>query len=94
MKLQDWKAASLKKREKRMQAQASQQTSSPNFHRYSANLKAALADRNYAYDFGALKLLADTDRLSPAYNPYGKSIGRWCVFGADGWILEQSNSLR
>ena len=91
MKLQDWKAASLKRREKRMQAQATQQTSSPNFLRYSANFKAALADRNYEY--GTLKLLADTDRISPMYNPYGKSVGRWCVFGADGWALEQRNNL-
>ena len=92
MKASEWAAKSQKKLEKRMQAQATQQTSSPNFHRYSANLKAALADRNYAY--GTLKLIADTDRISPMYNPYGKSIGRWCVFTADGWTLEDSNSLR
>ena len=91
MKLSDWAAKSQKRLEKRMQAQASQQTSSPNFLRYQANPKAALADRNYEY--GTLKLLADTDRISPAYNPYGRSIGRWCVFGADGWALERSNNL-
>lgn len=92
MKLQDWKAASLKRREKRMQAQATQPKGTPNFLRYQANFKAAIADRNYAY--GTLKLIADTDKSSPMYNPSGKSIGRWCVFGADGWTLEQSNSLR
>ena len=91
MKATEWAAQSQKKLQKRMQAQASQQTSSPNFHRYQANFKAALADRNY--DFGTLKLIADTDRISPMYNPYGKSIGRWCVFGADGWALEQSSNL-
>ena len=91
MKASDWKAQSQKKLEKRMQAQATQQGSSPNFLRYSANFKAALADRNYAY--GTLKLISDTDRISPMYNPYGKSIGRWCVFGADGWEIEQGNSL-
>ena len=92
MKASDWAAQSQKKLQKRMQAQATQQTSSPNFHRYQANFKAALADRNYAY--GTLKLIADTDRISPMYNPYGRSIGRWCVFTADGWTLEDSNSLR
>ncbi len=92
MKLADWKANSQKRLQKRMQAQATQQTSSPNFRRYLANFKAALADRNYAY--GTLKLIADTDRISPVYNPCGKSVGRWCVFTADGWALEQSNSLR
>ena len=84
MKATEWAAKSQKKLEKRMQAQATQQTSSPNF-------KAALADRNYAY--GTLKLLADTDRISPVYNQYGKSVGRWCVFGADGWEIERSNNL-
>ena len=91
MKATEWAAQSQKKLEKRMQAQATQPVGTPNFHRYQANPKAALADRNYEY--GTLKLLADTDRISPVYNPYGKSIGRWCVFGADGWTLEQSNNL-
>ena len=85
MKATEWAAKSQKKLEKRMQAQASQQTNSPNFHRYLANFRAAIADQNWEY--GTLKLLADTDRISPAYNQYGKSIGRWCVFGADGWTL-------
>ena len=84
MKASDWAAQSQKKLQKRMQAQATQQTNSPNF-------RAAIADRNYPY--GALKLISDTDRISPMYNPYGRSIGRWCVFGADGWTLEQSNNL-
>ncbi len=92
MKASEWAAQSQKKLQKRMQAQASQQTSSPNFLRYQANFHAAIADRNYEY--GTLKLLADTDRISPVYNPCGKSVGRWCVFTADGWALEQSNSLR
>lgn len=92
MRLSDWKAESQKKLQKRMQTQASQQTNSPNFRRYLANFRAALADRNYPY--GTLKLLADTDRISPMYNPYGRSTGRWCVFGADGWEIEDSNSLR
>ena len=92
MKASEWAAQSQKKLEKKRRTQASQQPGSSNFHRYSANFKAALADRNYPY--GTTKLLADTDRISPMYNPYGKSIGRWCVFGADGWTLEQSNSLR
>ena len=91
MKLQNWKAASQKKLEKKRNTQATQPVGTPNFHRYQANFKAALADRNY--DFGALKLLADTDRISPMYSPYGKSIGRWCVFGADGWEIEESNNL-
>ena len=91
MKLKDWKAASLKRLEKRMQAQANEPKGSPNFLRYMANFHAALAGRNYPY--GTVKLLADTDRISPVYNPYGKSIGRWCVFGADGWEIEQSNTL-
>ena len=91
MKASEWAAQSQKKLEKKRRTQATQQTSSPNFLRYSANFKAALADRNYPY--GTLKLIADTDRISPMYNPYGKSIGRWCVFGADGWALEQSNNL-
>ncbi len=91
MKASEWAAQSQKKLQKRMQAQASQQTTSPNFRRYLANFKAALADRNYPY--GTLKLLADTDRISPMYNPWGKSISRWCVFGTDGWELEQSNNL-
>ena len=83
---------SRKKLEKRHRTQATQPKGSPNFLRYSANFKAAMHDRNYAY--GTLKLIADTDRISPMYNPYGKSIGRWCVFTADGWTLEDSNSLR
>ena len=83
---------SQKKLQKKRRTQATQPKGSPNFLRYSANFKAALADRNY--DFGTLKLIADTDRLSPMYNPYGKSVGRWCVFGADGWEIEDSNSLR
>ena len=91
MKATEWAAQSQKKLEKKRRTQASQPVGTPNFLRYSANFKAALADRNY--DFGALKLLADTDRISPMYNPYGKSIGRWCVFTADGWTLEQSNNL-
>ncbi len=91
MKYQAQKANSQKKLEKRLQAQASTHVTSPNFRRYLANFKAALADRNYPY--GTLKLLADTDRISPMYNPWGKSIGRWCVFGTDGWELEQSNNL-
>ena len=91
MRASDWAAASQKKLQKRMQTQASQQTSSPNFLRYLANFRAALADRNWEY--GTLKLIADTDRISPMYNQYGKSIGRWCVFGADGWALEQRNNL-
>ena len=92
MKASDWAAKSQKKWQKRMQAQASQQTSSPNFLRYLANFRAAIADQNWEY--GTLKLLADNDRLSPIYNPYGKSTGHWCVFGADGWEIEDSNSLR
>ena len=92
MKLQDWKEQSLKRLEKRMQAQVKPPVGTPNFLRYSANFKAAIADRNYPY--GTLKLIADTDRISPVYNPYGKSVGRWCVFTADGWTLEQSNNLR
>ena len=91
MKLADWKRESQKRLGKRLQAQASAPATSLNFRRYLANFKAALADRNYNY--GTLKLIADTDRISPMYNPYGKSIGRWCVFGADGWTLEDSNSL-
>ena len=83
---------SRKKLEKKRRTQATQPVGTPNFLRYSANFKAALADRNYPY--GTTKLLADTDRISPMYNPYGKSIGRWCVFTADGWTLEDSNSLR
>ena len=82
---------SQKKLQKRMQAQASPQPGTPNFLRYLANFRATLRNRNYPY--GTLKLLADTDRISPVYNQYGKSIGRWCVFGADGWTLEQSNNL-
>ena len=92
MKASEWAAKSQKKLEEKRRTQATQQTSSPNFLRYQANFKAAMHDRNYEY--GTLKLLADTDRLSPMYNPYGKSIGRWCVFTADGWEIEQSNSLR
>ena len=92
MKAADWKEQSQKKLQERMQAQANEPKHSLNFNRYLANFKAALADRNY--DFGTLKLLADTDRISPVYNQYGKSVGRWCVFGADGWTLERSNSLR
>ena len=84
-------AQSQKKLQKKRQTQVRKPVGSPTFNRYLANFKAALADRNYPY--GTLKLLADTDRISPAYNPYGKSIGRWCVFGADGWTLEQSNNL-
>ena len=91
MKASNWAAQSQKKLQKRMQAQATQPVGTPNFRRYSANFKAAIADRNW--DFGTLKLLADTDRISPAYNPYGKSVGRWCVFGADGWEIERSNTL-
>lgn len=87
----DWLAQSQKKSQKRSQTQASPQTGALNFRRYLANFKAALAARNYPY--GTVKLLADTDRASPAYNPYGKSIGRWCVFGVDGWEIEQSNQL-
>ena len=83
---------SQKKLEKKRRTQATQPVGTPNFLRYSANFKAAIADRNWEY--GTLKLIADTDRISPMYNPYGKSIGRWCVFTADGWTLEQSNSLR
>mgnify|MGYP003539786454 CR=1 FL=1 len=91
MKAADWKAQSQKRLQKRMQTQATQPKGSPNFLRYLANFKAALAERNYPY--GTLKLLADTDRISPAYSQYGKSIGRWCVFGADGWEIERSNTL-
>lgn len=91
MRLSDWKAESQKRSQKKAQTQASRHEVSPNSQRYSANFKAALADRNYPY--GTLKLIADTDRISPMYNPYGKSIGRWCVFGADGWEIEQSNNL-
>ena len=82
---------SQKKLQKKRPTQASPQTGTPNFRRYYANFKAALSDRNYPY--GTTKLIADTDRISPMYNPYGKSISRWCVFGADGWTLEDSNSL-
>ena len=92
MKLSDWAAKSQKKLEKRMQAQATQPVGTPNFLRYLANFRAAIADHNY--DFGTLKLIADTDKSSPMYSPYGKSTGHWCVFGADGWTLEDSNSLR
>ena len=92
MKAAEWAAQSQKKLQKRMQTQANEPKGSPSFNRYLSNFRTALADRNYEY--GTLKLIADTDRLSPMYNPYGRSIGRWCVFGADGWILEHSNSLR
>ena len=92
MNASDWAAQSQKRLEKKRRTQATQQTGSPNFLRYQANFRAALADRNYAY--GTTKLLADNDRLSPMYNPYGKSTGHWCVFGADGWALEDSNNLR
>lgn len=91
MTLQDWKAESQKRLEKRMQAQANEPKGSPNFRRYLANFRAALANRNYEY--GTTKLLADTSRISPVYNPHGKAVSRWCVFGADGWELEQSNNL-
>ncbi len=92
MKAAEWAVQSQKKLEKRMQAQATQPVGTPNFLRYSANFKAALHDRNYEY--GTTKLIADNDRLSPMYNPYGRSTGHWCVFGADGWEIEDSNSLR
>lgn len=82
---------SQKKLQKKRNTQATQPVGTPNFLRYSANFRAALRDRNYEY--GTLKLLADTDRLSPMYNPYGRSTGHWCVFGADGWEIEDSNSL-
>jgi hypothetical protein len=82
---------SQKKLEKKRRTQATQPVGTPNFLRYLANFRAAIADQNWEY--GTLKLIADTDRISPMYNPYGKSIGRWCVFGADGWTFEQSNSL-
>ena len=91
MRLSDWKAESQKKLEKKRNTQATQPVGTPNFLRYLANFRAAIADQNWEY--GTLKLIADTDRISPMYNPYGRSIGRWCVFGADGWTLEQSNNL-
>ena len=91
MKLQNWKAASQKKLEKKRNTQATQPVGTPNFLRYLANFRAALRNRNYPY--GTTKLIADTDRISPMYNPSGKSIGRWCVFGADGWKIERSNNL-
>ena len=92
MKLSDWAAQSQKKLEKKRNTQATQPVGTPNFLRYLANFRAAIADQNWEY--GTLKLLADTDKSSPMYNQYGKSIGRWCVFGADGWEIEDSNSLR
>ena len=85
MKLQDWKEQSLKRLEKRMQAQVKAPVGTPNFRRYMANFKTALADRNYEY--GTMKLLADTYKISPVYNPYGESIGRWCIFTENGWEL-------
>ena len=91
MNIQIWQRESQKRLQKRMQAHASPQTGTPNFRRYLAKFRAALADRNYPY--GTLKLWADTDKISPVYNPYGRSIGRWCVFGVDGWTLERSNNL-
>ena len=91
MRASDWAAESQKKLEKKRRTQASPQPGSPNFLRYLANFRAAIADRNWEY--GTLKLISDTDKSSPMYNPSGKSIGRWCVFGADGWALEQSNNL-
>ena len=92
MKAAEWAVQSQKKLEKKRRTQATQPVGTPNFLRYLANFRAAIADQNWEY--GTLKLIADTDRLSPMYSPYGRSIGRWCVFGADGWILEHSNSLR
>ena len=86
MRASDWAAQSQKKIEKKRRTQATQQTSSPNFLRYQANFRADIADRNYPY--GTLKLIADTDRISPVYNPYGKSVGRWCVFTENGWELD------
>ena len=91
MRASDWAAESQKKLEKKRRTQATQPVGTPNFLRYSANFKAAIADRNWEY--GTLKLIADTDRISPVYNPYGRSTGHWCVFGADGWKLESSNTL-
>ena len=92
MKATEWAAQSQKRLEKKRRTQATQPVGTPNFLRYLANFRATLRDRNYA--FGTLKLLADNDRLSPMYNPYGKSTGHWCVFGAEGWEIEDSNSLR
>lgn len=86
MKATDWREQSQKKLEKKRQTQVSPRTGSPKFNRYLANFRAALAAQNYEY--GTTKLLADTDPSSPMYNPYGKSIGRWCVFTAYGWALE------
>ena len=86
MKLQDWKEQSLKRLEKRMQVQVKAPVGTPNFHRHLANLKVVLAARDYEY--GTMKVLADTDKASPVYNPYGKSIGRWCVFTENGWELD------
>lgn len=91
MKASDWAAQSQKKWQKRTLPQASRHEVSQNFKRYLANFRAALADRNYPY--GAVMMLADTDRISPMYNPYARAVNRWCVFGADGWEIEQSNNL-
>lgn len=83
MKATEWAAKSQKKLEKRMQAQASQQTSSPNFRRYLANFRTAIADRNYEY--GTVRRWASDQKICPDYNPYARAINREYVFTADGW---------
>lgn len=86
MKAADWVAQSQKKLQKRMQTQASPQTGSINFRRYLANLKAALADRNYPY--GTVRRWASDQKICPDYNPYARAINRNYVFTADGWRVK------
>lgn len=92
MKASDWKAQSQKRLQKRMQTQASPQIGTPNFNRYLANFKGALADRNYEY--GTVRRWASDQKICPDYNPYARAINRNYVFTADGWEIEQSNNLR
>lgn len=83
MRMQDWVAQSQKRREKRIQAQATQPKHSLNFRRYLANFKAALADRDYPY--GTVRRWASDQKICPDYNPYARAINRDYVFTAEGW---------
>ena len=83
MRLSDWKAESQKELEKRMQAQATQPKGTPNFRRYLANFRTAIADRNYEY--GTVRRWASDQKICPDYDSYARAINREYVFTADGW---------